>query len=241
MNITQPTKTHSAALNWCTPDGDGWIAYLARQSSPKNQAKTKRLIEGLDSTSVPLLRDAYQSELEHLTISLLKFCAQHGHWSVFEQACMSVTIKTTRAISPQILRHNSFRFQEFSQRYAVVTESIEVPEMRVVDGQKRNPSVSAEVNPDQLEVMEECLDQYQRLYDVFIGFGYHPECARNFLPLCAPTTLSMTGNIRDWIFYIKNRSSVHAQAEHQMIANDCRSILEASFPLVYRSVEDLLT
>lgn len=238
MRIQEPTKMNSATLNWSTPNGDDWIAYLARQSSPKNQELTQQLVYTIENSPDTWQRQEAQEELNRLTSGLIQFCAEHGHWSVFEQACMSVTIFTTRAISPQILRH-SLKPQEFSQRYAVAPEVTELPELRFTDGKRRNPSVMAPVDV-LTEGLKGKVDDYlieaHKLYQELIDIGVHPESARMCLPLCTPTKLALTGNIRDWIFYLKARTSEHAQKEHQLIAQDIKNIFKDKFPLTYAAV-----
>ena len=248
MNIRQPKTLHTSTLNWSTPEADVFIAYLARHSSPKNQERTiflndkingleeKELNEGLDLDEHDELIQAY-TELNNLTTSLIEFCAEQGHWSVFEQASMSVTIFTTRAISAQILRHSNLKPQEFSQRYASVQTDIETPEIRFTDGKKRNPSV---VDDERGGLYQEQVSRQlrlsQKLYNNLLNEGVHPESARNVLPLCTPTILSLNGNLRDWFFYIQARTSSHAQKEHQQVAESVKKHFKTVAPLTYKAL-----
>ena len=248
MNIQQPTTLHSSTLNWSTPKADVFIAYLARHSSPINQERTrlltdkidgletKELNEGLDLDEHDELTQAY-TDLNNLTTSLIEFCAEQGHWSVFEQASMSVTVLTTRAISAQILRHSNLKPQEFSQRYASVQTDIETPEIRFIDGRRRNPSVK---DSDRESLYQEQVSRQlrlsQKLYDNLLNEGVHPESARNVLPLCTPTVLSLNGNLRDWFFYIKARTSSHAQKEHQQVAESVKRHFKTVAPLTYKAL-----
>jgi len=231
-----PTEMNSATLSWVTPKGDEVIAYHARMSATKNQSRMKALSAILKDSNDPKYRDACQKELDGLTKNLILRCVRDGHFSVLEQASMSVIVRTTRRLAPQFFRHHSFRFQEFSQRYAIVPDDIPMPDLRLVDGAKRNPSIEPKSTP--ANVVDLCQNALRASYTVYrelLGRGYHPESAAFFLPLCTPTIFSMSGNIRDWFFYLKSRTSVHAQKEHQDVANCILGFFKEEFPIVYQA------
>ena len=192
------------------------IAYAARVSAPQNQ---------MSHESAP---------------KLLKYCLKNGHYSVFETASMTVEIKTTRAIGSQILRHRSFTFQEFSQRYAKVDVTIPPAEARLQDTKNRQNSLQT----DDIELHNWFSDEQQKLYEKSVELyekaiekGVAKESARFVLPLATPTTLYMTGNIRDWIFYIKLRSSNGTQKEHAEVANSIKNIFKNEFPVISEALE----
>jgi len=192
------------------------IAYAARVSAPQNQ---------MSHSSAP---------------KLLKYCLNHGHYSVFETASMTVEIKTTRAIAAQVLRHRSFTFQEFSQRYAKVDVTIPSVETRMQDTKNRQNSIPT----DDIELHNWFSDEQQKLYEKSVELyenalerGIAKESARFVLPLATPTTLYMTGNIRDWIFYIKLRSSNGSQREHSEVANSIKQIFKEEFPVISDALE----
>lgn len=192
------------------------IAYVARVSNPQNQ---------MSHASAP---------------KLLKYCLNHGHYSVFETASMTVEIKTTRAIAAQILRHRSFTFQEFSQRYSKVDLTIPSVEARLQDNKNRQNSIQT----NDIELHQWFSDEQQKLYEKStelyekaIEKGIAKESARFVLPLSTPTTLYMTSNIRDWIFYIKTRSSNGTQREHADIANAIKDIFKENFPNISECLE----
>ena len=200
-----------------TPDAEKHMAYVARVSNPKNQDNDK-------------------------FSGLLKYCIKHGHWSVFEQAFMTVEINTTRGIAAQILRHRSFTYQEFSQRYADsnLLGDIELPELRRQDDKNRQNSI------DDLE--PEMVDKFNRqmntlfssafgLYNQMLKAGVAKECARFVLPLATPTRIYMTGSCRSWIHYINLRSAHGTQKEHMDIANGCKDIFVKQFPSVSEALE----
>ena len=208
--------THTANLVWITPDAENIISYCARVSNPANQT---------NYDTAP---------------KLLKYCVDHGHWSVFEMANMCVEITTTRSIAAQILRHRSFSFQEFSQRYAEVTLRPEMPEMRRQDHTNRQNSV----DDLSLETLAECdqlvasaLITSQRAYNKLLELGVAKECAREVLPLATPTRLYMNGTIRSWIHYCQLRCANGTQKEHQMIARDAWKLLEEHLPNVCVSLD----
>ena len=201
-----------------TPDAEKTIGYVARVSNPKNQENPK--VEGL-----------------------LKYCIEHGHWSVFEQAFMTLEIQTTRGLAAQILRHRSFTYQEFSQRYAdaeLVGKEIPLPELRRQDKKNRQNSiddVDPFVNQDfQLKMQRHFVDG-MHLYKEMLEAGIAKECARFVLPLATPTKLYMTGSVRSWVHYIDLRSAHGTQKEHMDIAEACRGIFKEQFPIISTALE----
>ena len=200
-----------------TPDAEKNMAFVARVSNPNNQ--------GNENFS-----------------GLLKYCIKHQHWSVFEQAHMTLEIETTRAIAAQILRHRSFTFQEFSQRYAQSNElgEIDLPELRRQDSKNRQNSIDdLDVNVvDKLNrQMITLFSSAQSLYNQMIEEGVAKECARMVLPLCTPTRIYMTGSVRSWIHYIGLRSAHGTQKEHMEIAESCKDIFKEQFPVVSEALE----
>ncbi len=195
-----------------TPDAEKTMAYVARVSNPKNQDN-----------------DNYTK--------LLKYCIEHQHWSVFEQAYMTLQIETNRGIAAQILRHRSFTFQEFSQRYADSTQlgNIALPELRRQDNKNRQNSISN--LPEELinnfqNKMKDQFNQCIQLYEEMLEAGIAKECARFVLPLATPTRIYMTGSCRSWIHYIKLRSGHGTQKEHMEIANSCKKVFCSQYPIV---------
>ena len=202
----------TARLISITPDAEKTMAYIARVSNPANQEN-----------------DNYSG--------LLKYCIKHNHWSVFEQSTMTVEIETTRAIAAQILRHRSFTYQEFSQRYAdaKLLETIELPELRRQDNKNRQNSIE-DLDPkivDKLNAqMNTLFSSAFSLYNQMLEEGVAKECARMVLPLCTPTRIYMTGSCRSWIHYINLRSANGTQKEHMLIAQAVKKIFIEQFPAV---------
>ena len=201
-----------------TPEAEKTMGYVARVSNPKNQ----------DNPNVS---------------GLLGYCIKHGHWSVFEQAYMTLEIETTRGLAAQILRHRSFTYQEFSQRYADVSyirEDIPLPELRRQDTKNRQNSID-DIDPitqQNFEIdMRKHFDQSIDLYKKMLHAGIAKECARFVLPLATPTKIYMTGSCRSWIHYIKLRSGHGTQKEHMDIANDCKKIFSQQFPVVAEALD----
>ena len=200
-----------------TPDAEKHMAYVARVSNPKNQDNEK-------------------------FAGLLKYCIQHGHWSVFEQAFMTIEINTTRGIAAQILRHRSFTYQEFSQRYADsnLLGDIELPELRRQDDKNRQNSID-DLEPEMVEKfnrqMNTLFSSAFGLYNQMLKAGVAKECARFVLPLATPTRIYMTGSCRSWIHYINLRSAHGTQKEHMDIANGCKDIFVENFPSVSEALE----
>ena len=196
-----------------TPDAEKTIGYVARVSNPKNQDNEK-------------------------FAGLLRYCIQHGHWSVFEQAFMTVEINTTRGLAAQILRHRSFTYQEFSQRYAdssLLADEIPLPALRSQDLKNRQNSVD-DVDPFLVEkyngLMENHFKEAMKLYQQMLDDGIAKECARFVLPLATPTRLYMTGSVRSWVHYIDLRSAHGTQKEHMDLVENVRSIFKDQFPTV---------
>ncbi len=201
-----------------TPDAEKTIGYVARVSNPKNQENPN-------------------------VAGLLKYCIKHQHWSVFEQAHMTLEIETTRGIAAQILRHRSFTFQEFSQRYAdssLLGKEIPLPALRRQDDKNRQNSID-DVDPFtkqdfQLKMQRHFVDG-MHLYKEMLEAGIAKECARFVLPLATPTRIYMTGSVRSWIHYIDLRSAHGTQQEHKEIAEACRKVFTEQFPIVSEALE----
>ena len=202
-----------------TPDAEETMAYVARVSNPANQENEKYA-------------------------GLLKYCIKHNHWSVFEQSFMTLEIETTRAIAAQILRHRSFTYQEFSQRYADSSllgfDQIPLPELRRQDTKNRQNSID-DLDPFDVQTlqlqMQTLFDSSMALYKQMLGRGVAKECARNVLPLCVPTRIYMSGSCRSWIHYITLRSANGTQKEHMDVANGCKKIFIEQFPTVAEALE----
>ena len=194
-----------------TPDAEKQMGYIARVSNPQNQ--TNPAVAGL-----------------------LGYCIKHGHWSVFEQAHMTVEIETTRGIAAQILRHRSFTFQEFSQRYANTNllGEIPVPDLRSQDLKNRQNS-NDDIPEEQTKRLQDQIKRYFAegidLYNELIREGVAKECARFVLPLATPTRIYMTGSVRSWIHYIDLRSAHGTQKEHMDIVKEVRDIFKQQFPV----------
>ena len=200
-----------------TPDAEKTMAYIARVSNPSNQDNEK-------------------------FAGLLKYCIKHNHWSVFEQSSMTLEIETTRAIAAQILRHRSFTFQEFSQRYADSTKlgEIPIPDLRKQDLKNRQNSTDDldSFVKQKLELqMNTLFSSATALYQQMLEEGVAKECARMVLPLCTPTKIYMTGSCRSWIHYIDLRSAHGTQKEHMDIAEECRKVFTEQFPTVSEALE----
>lgn len=173
---------------------------------------------------------------------LLAYCIREGHWSVFEHAHMTLEITTTRDIGAQILRHRSFFFQEFSQRYAAVTNIAQVPELRMQDHKNRQNSIEV-TNPELKAVLTELQERTsklfelsQDLYEEMLNVGVAKECARKVLPLNTETKIYMTGNVRQWLHYIQLRSGNGTQKEHMQIALDAKEVFIKELPIVAKAL-----
>jgi thymidylate synthase (FAD) len=215
MNVTLVSVTEpkvSTATGIPSMSAEDLIAFCARVSNPKNQANT---------ATAP---------------KLLKFLIKHKHWSPFELASMCVEIKTSRAIAAQILRHRSFSFQEFSQRYSQATE-LEGLELRS-PAEKNRQSSSKEITDHKLKAKAAAImHQAKAVYDDLIEAGVAKECARAVLPLGTQTTMYMNGTVRSWIHYIKLRTEENTQKEHRDVANKIKDIFIKQFPNVSEALE----
>ncbi len=201
-----------------TPDAEKTMAYIARVSNPANQ----------DNENYA---------------KLLAYCIKHNHWSVFEQSSMTLEIETNRGIAAQILRHRSFTFQEFSQRYAdtnLLSTDIPVPELRRQDTKNRQNSID-DMDEERVFVMNKMIQDLfrdaQEVYNYLLSQGVAKECARFVLPLATPTRIYMTGSCRSWIHYINLRSENGTQKEHMDIALACREVFKQQFPSVAEALE----
>ena len=201
-----------------SPDAEKHMAYCARVSNPNNQDN-----------------DNYAG--------LLRYCIKHQHWSIFEQAFMTLEINTTRGLAAQILRHRSFTFQEFSQRYAdtnLLDTNIPLPELRRQDTKNRQNSID-DIPEDQSKMLLGRIQNYFNegldLYNELLREGIAKECARFVLPLATPTRIYMSGSVRSWVHYIDLRSGHGTQKEHMDIANACKTIFTEQFPTVAEALE----
>ena len=201
-----------------TPDAEKTMAFIARVSNPNNQKNDN-------------------------FAGLLRYCIKHNHWSVFEQSTMTLEIETTRAIAAQILRHRSFTFQEFSQRYAdssMLAKEIPLPELRRQDDKNRQNSID-DLDPFEVQILEKQMatlfDSAMSLYQQMLDRGVAKECARNVLPLCTPTRIYMTGSCRSWLHYITLRTANGTQKEHMEVAEGCKKIFSEQFPIVSEALE----
>jgi thymidylate synthase (FAD) len=173
---------------------------------------------------------------------LLAYCIKHNHWSVFEQSTMTLEIETTRGIAAQILRHRSFTFQEFSQRYAdssLISEYIPIPELRRQDTKNRQNSIDDVPEYEKLTLQSKIQDHFahsMRLYKELLDHGIAKECARFVLPLATPTRIYMTGSCRSWITYIALREKSGTQKEHMDIAKACKAVFAEQFPTCYEAL-----
>jgi thymidylate synthase (FAD) len=215
MSNTVPSLVRLVSI---TPDAEEIIAYCARVSNPANQDN-------------------------HQTVDkLLGYCIEHGHWSIFEMANIVLEINTTRSISPQILRHRSFSFQEFSQRYARVSDlgGINMPHLRRQDTKNRQNSFD-DLSAEQTQLFYRRIASHyaeaEDLYQEMLSRGVAKECAREVLPLSSPTRLYMNGTVRSWIHYIQLRTTQGTQLEHQQIADSAKTIFCQQLPIIARALK----
>jgi len=201
-----------------TPDAEKMMGYVARVSNPSNQENPK-------------------------VAGLLKYCVKHQHWSVFEQSFMTLEIETTRGLAAQILRHRSFTFQEFSQRYAdssMLADTIPLFDLRRQDTKNRQNSID-DINPhirQNFEIkIQKHFDDAMQLYQEMLAAGIAKECSRFVLPLAVPTRIYMSGSCRSWVHYIDLRSAHGTQKEHMDIAEACKSVFVEQFPTVAEALE----
>ena len=206
--------THSVSLVHVTPDAEALIAYMARVSNPNNQDNPN-----------------YEQ--------LIKYLIAHRHWSPFEMVNMCVQIETTRSVAAQILRHRSFSFQEFSQRYAKVAEPAAIPYLRRQDTKNRQNSTD-DLPIGTIKDFNVKINSYfelgEALYEEMLAAGVAKECARDVLPLATPTKLYMNGTLRSWLHYTDLRCANGTQLEHKQIADQVKGLIEQEFPTVYSAM-----
>lgn len=209
-------EVHTAKLVSITPDAEKQIVYMARVSNPSNQ-----------------------NNLETAP-RLIKYLIKHKHWSPFEMASMQVEVETTRAIAAQVLRHRSFSFQEFSQRYSSVDQlgTVGLPHLRSQDLKNKQASHD-DLDPEMVDLMEKQIQQiYHNTFDYYeylLSKGVAKECARSILPLGTPTRLYMSGTVRSFLHFCQIRCGVETQLEHRLIANAIKDILEEQLPSTYEA------
>ncbi len=205
---------HTVSLVHTTPDAEKLIAYMARVSNPDNQ-------------------DNPESE------RLIRYLIKHKHWSPFEMVNMCVQIETTRSVAAQILRHRSFSFQEFSQRYAQVAEPAMIPQLRRQDTKNRQNSID-DLDPytvkDFTVKINSLYELSESLYKEMLAAGVAKECARDVLPLSTPTKMYMNGTLRSWLHYCELRCANGTQHEHKLIADQVKGIIEQEFPTIYAAM-----
>lgn len=204
----------SVSLVWITPDAEFKIAKMARVSNPQNQNAPPD--------------------------KLIAYCIRKKHWSIFEMCNMCLDIHTRRDISAQFARHSSIRIQEFSQRYAQVTEKIEIPDLRLQDEKNRQASNTWEDKEAKAVAqakIEELFKQQADVYEWLLSQNVAKECARSVLPICAPTHIYANGTIRSWIHYIEARANKDAQGEHEQLANQVKEIFIKHFPVTAKALE----
>jgi thymidylate synthase (FAD) len=209
---------NTAKLISVTPDAEKMMGYVARVSNPANQDNPK-------------------------VAGLLKYCIKHNHWSVFEQSTMTLEIETTRGIAAQILRHRSFTFQEFSQRYAdssMLANTIPLPDLRRQDKKNRQNSTD-DLDAFHKQEFEIAIERHfasgMDLYQTMLDHGVAKECARFVLPLAVPTKIYMTGSCRSWIHYINLRTANGTQKEHMDVAESCKKLFVEQFPICAEALE----
>ena len=208
----------SVKLISVTPDAEKMMAYVARVSNPNNQENTNYA-------------------------KLLGYCIKHNHWSVFEQAFMTLELETTRGVAAQVLRHRSFTYQEFSQRYAdssMLAETIPLPELRRQDTKNRQNSiddVDAFTHQEFQIKMQRHFEEGMKLYKEMLDASIAKECARFVLPLATPTNIYMSGSCRSWIHYINLRTANGTQKEHMDLAEGCKKIFIEQFPTCAEALE----
>ena len=208
----------SVKLISVTPDAEKMMAYVARVSNPNNQENPNYA-------------------------KLLGYCIKHNHWSVFEQAFMTLEIETTRGLAAQVLRHRSFTYQEFSQRYAdssLLADQVPMFDLRRQDTKNRQNSIDDidDYVKQEFEIkIRRHFDEAMVLYQSMLDSGIAKECARFVLPLATPTRMYMSGSVRSWIHYITLRSANGTQKEHMEIAEACKKIFVEQFPTCAEALE----
>ena len=207
-------SVHKVDLVHVTPDAEQLVAYMARVSNPANQDNPN-------------------------SAKLIRYLIKHKHWSPFEMVNMCVQIKTTRSIAAQILRHRSFSFQEFSQRYAEVQERPITPNIRRQDTENRQNSID-DMNEFTIQDFQlranQLYDMANFLYKDMLAAGVAKECARDILPLASPTTMYMNGTIRSWMHYCDLRCANGTQYEHKLIADQVKSLIKQQLPGIYQAM-----
>jgi thymidylate synthase (FAD) len=208
----------SVKLISVTPDAEKMMAYVARVSNPNNQENPNYA-------------------------KLLGYCIKHNHWSVFEQAFMTLELETTRGVAAQVLRHRSFTYQEFSQRYAdssMLADTIPLPELRRQDTKNRQNSID-DIDPfkrQEFQIkMKNHFEEGMKLYKEMLDASIAKECARFVLPLACPTKIYMSGSCRSWIHYINLRTANGTQKEHMDLAEGCKKIFIEQFPTCAEALE----
>ena len=208
----------SVKLVSVTPDAEKMMAYVARVSNPNNQENPNYA-------------------------KLLGYCIKHNHWSVFEQSFMTLEIETTRGLAAQILRHRSFTYQEFSQRYAdssMLADQVPMFDLRRQDTKNRQNSID-DVDPfvkQEFEIkVRRHFDEAMVLYQSMLDSGIAKECARFVLPLATPTRIYMSGSCRSWIHYINLRTANGTQKEHMDLAEGCKKVFIEQFPTCAEALE----
>ncbi len=214
QNLKKKSGTSNVRIVWKTPYGDNEVAYMARVSAANQHDTPDKLI---------------------------RYLVKHKHWSPFEMVNMCVEVCTTRSISAQIMRHRSFSFQEFSQRYAQVLDKPLMPELRRQDLKNRQNSID-DLDPTEVQNFEVMIDQHYEqglyLYKEMLAAGVAKECAREVLPMSTPTKLYMNGNLRSWLHYCDLRTANSTQKEHREIAIACKKLLAENFPHSYKAYYD---
>ena len=208
----------SVKLISVTPDAEKMMAYVARVSNPNNQENPNYA-------------------------KLLGYCIKHNHWSVFEQAFMTLELETTRGLAAQVLRHRSFTYQEFSQRYAdssMLADTIPIPELRRQDTKNRQNSID-DIDPfvkQEFEIkIRRHFDEAMTLYQSMLDMRIAKECSRFVLPLATPTRIYMSGSCRSWIHYINLRTANGTQKEHMDLAEGCKKVFIEQFPTCAEALE----
>jgi len=206
---------HTVSLVHTTPNPEELISFMARVSNPSNQN---------NQSTAP---------------KLIKYLITHKHWSPFEMVSMCVQIDTTRSIASQILRHRSFSFQEFSQRYAAVDQQPQVPSFRRQDTSNRQNSIDdlhKSIVSEFNYKTQKLFDQSINLYNEMLAAGVAKETARDVLPLSTPSKLYMHGNLRSWLHYCDLRCGNGTQLEHKLIADQVKELLAINFPITYSAM-----
>ncbi len=208
----------SVKLISVTPDAEKMMAYVARVSNPNNQENPNYA-------------------------KLLGYCIKHNHWSVFEQAFMTLELETTRGVAAQVLRHRSFTYQEFSQRYAdssMLADQIPMFDLRRQDTKNRQNSID-DIDPfvkQEFEIrIRRHFDEAMVLYQSMLDAGIAKECSRFVLPLATPTRIYMSGSCRSWIHYINLRTANGTQKEHMDLAEGCKKVFIEQFPTCAEALE----